>query len=75
MTYTIEYNIYLKSGNLYGKIIKVHNKECDILAKTALEDYLKRKHGNDFQRLEITSCLNDTTLNNEFMSWFGSLFG
>ena len=76
MNYTIGYNVYLKSGNhLYGKIIRVKNKDRDLLAKVALEDYLKRKHGNNFMKLEITSCNEDNQFNNDFMSWFGSQFG
>lgn len=75
MNYTINYNVYLKSGNLYGKIIKVKNKERDLIAKVALEDYLKRKHGDNFLKLEITSCLEDSLFNKDFASWFGSQFG
>lgn len=75
MDYTINYNLYLQSKTLYDKIIIVKNKSGELVAKVALEDYLKRKYGDNFLRLEITSCMNDNMINKDFITWFGSVFG
>ena len=51
MLFTINYNIVLKSGT-----ITIKNKENELIAKCSLEDYLRRKYGNDFIDLIITKC-------------------
>ena len=56
MLFTINYNIVLKSGTITNKQIRVKNKENELIAKCSLEDYLRRKYGNDFIKLIITKC-------------------
>lgn len=56
MLFTINYNIVLKSGTITNKQIRVKNKENELIAKCSLEDYLRRKYGNDFIGLIITKC-------------------
>ena len=75
MTFTIDYNITLKSGTLFGKQIKVKNKENELIAKCSLEDYLRKKYGKDFLELVITNCRN-TTLGDfdTFSDLFGNIF-
>lgn len=65
MIFTIDYNVTLKSGTLFGKQIKVKNKENELVAKCSLEDYLRRKYGDNFLELVITNCRN-TTFGNPF---------
>ena len=69
MEYTIDYNVSLKSGTLYNKRIKVKNKENELYAKCALEDYLRRKYGSEYINLTVTNC------NSDFMSNLFNLFG
>ena len=42
-----------------GKEIRVKNQPNELGAKVALEDYLKRKYGSNFIRLEVHSCEQD----------------
>lgn len=56
MTFIINYNIVLKSGTITNKQIRVKNKENELIAKCSLEDYLRRKYGNDFIELIIIKC-------------------
>lgn len=75
MIFTIDYNITLKSGTLLGKQIKVKNKENELIAKCSLEDYLRRKYGNDFIELVVTNCKNTTFGEFGSMSdFFGGIF-
>ena len=59
MVFLIDYNVVLKSGTIYNKQIKVKNKDSEIIAKCSLEDYLRRKYGDDFIKLIITNCIID----------------
>lgn len=59
MVFLIDYNIVLKSGTIYNKQIKVKNKDSEIIAKCSLENYLRRKYGDDFIKLIITNCIID----------------
>lgn len=56
MNYRINYNVVLYSETLYDKEIIVKNKSNELIAKYSLEDYLKRKHG---EQLIITRCVPD----------------
>lgn len=69
MIFIIDYNITLKSGTLFGKQIKVKNKENELIAKCSLENYLKRKYGDSFISLTITKCVED------IVSRFEEMFG
>lgn len=60
MTFTINYNIVLKSETITNKQIRVKNKENELIAKCSLEDYLRRKYGNDFIKLIITKCIQSS---------------
>lgn len=60
MTFTINYNIVLKSGTITNKQIRVKNKENELIAKCSLEDYLRKKYGNDFIKLIITKCIQSS---------------
>ena len=75
MEFTIDYNITLKSGTIFGKQIKVKNKENELIAKCSLEDYLHKKYGDNFLELVITNCRN-TTLGgfDAFSNLFGNIF-
>ena len=57
MVFLIDYNVVLKSGTIYNKQIKVKNKNSEIIAKCSLENYLRRKYGDDFIKLIITNCI------------------
>lgn len=57
MVFLIDYNVVLKSGTIYNKQIKVKNKDSEIIAKCSLENYLRRKYGDDFIKLIITNCI------------------
>lgn len=59
MVFLIDYNVILKSGTIYNKQIKVKNKDSEIIAKCSLENYLRRKYGDDFIKLIITNCIID----------------
>ena len=59
MVFLIDYNVVLKSGTIYNKQIKVKNKDSEIIAKCSLENYLRRKYGDDFIKLIITNCIID----------------
>lgn len=59
MVFLIDYNVVLKSGTIYNKQIKVKNKDSEIIAKYSLENYLRRKYGDDFIKLIITNCIID----------------
>lgn len=59
MVFLIDYNVVLKSGIIYNKQIKVKNKDSEIIAKCSLENYLRRKYGDDFIKLIITNCIID----------------
>lgn len=59
MIFLIDYNVVLKSGTIYNKQIKVKNKDSEIIAKCSLENYLRRKYGDDFIKLIITNCIID----------------
>lgn len=69
MTYVIDYTINLSSGTLNNKQIKVKNQNNELMAKCALENYLKRKYGNNFISLIITKCEED------IIARFGKIFG
>lgn len=73
MNYRIKYEVTLSSGILSGKEIIVKNKDNELIAKVSLEDYLKRKHGDNFIRLIINDCREDY-LSSAFMDWFGGMF-
>jgi hypothetical protein len=59
MTYLISYNVILSNDTLEDKQIKVKNKDNELMAKCALEDYLKRKYKDDFRQLVISKCESD----------------
>lgn len=59
MVFLIDYNVVLKSGTIYNKQIKVKNKDSEIIAKCSLENYLRRKYGDNFIKLIITNCIID----------------
>lgn len=59
MVFLIDYNVVLKSGTIYNKQIKVKNKDSELIAKCSLENYLRRKYGDDFIKLIITNCIID----------------
>ena len=69
MTYLISYNVILSNGTLEDKQIKVKNKDNELMAKCALEDYLKRKYKDDFRQLVISKCEDD------IVSSFAEMFG
>lgn len=71
MTFTINYNIVLKSGTITNKQIRVKNKENELIAKCSLEDYLRRKYGNNFIELIITKC---TQSFNDISNIFNEIF-
>lgn len=71
MLFTINYNIVLKSGTITNKQIRVKNKENELIAKCSLEDYLRRKYGNDFRELIITKC---TQSFNDISDFFNGIF-
>ncbi len=68
MNYRINYNVVLYSETLYDKEIKVKNKSNELIAKVSLEDYLKRKYGNSFRQLVITSCLPDNPFGDSILN-------
>lgn len=74
MTYYIKYAIVVNGprGMEYmdGKEIRVKNQPNELGAKVALEDYLKRKYGSSFIRLEVHSCEQDSL--EKLYSMFGS---
>lgn len=74
MIFTIDYNVTLKSGTIFGKQIRVKNKENELIAKCSLEDYLRRKYGNDFLELVITNCRNTTFSGFNMSDLFGGIF-
>ena len=59
MVFLIDYNVVLKSGTIYNKQIKVKNKDSELIAKYSLENYLRRKYGDNFIKLIITNCIID----------------
>lgn len=59
MVFLIDYNVVLKSGTIYNKQIKVKNKDSELIAKCSLENYLRRKYGDNFIKLIITNCIID----------------
>ena len=63
--YRINYNVILWDNILYDKEIIVKNKSSELVAKCALEDYLRRKYGESFKQLIITKC-NPDIFNNIF---------
>ena len=69
MTYLISYNVILSNDTLEDKQIKVKNKDNELMAKCALEDYLKRKYKDDFRQLVISKCESD------IVSSFAELLG
>ena len=69
MTYLISYNVILSNDTLEDKQIKVKNKDNELMAKYALEDYLKRKYKDDFRQLVISKCESD------IVSSFAELLG
>lgn len=69
MTYLISYNVILSNNILEDKQIKVKNKDNELMAKCALEDYLRKKYKDDFRQLVISKCESD------IMSSFADLFG
>ena len=69
MTYLISYNVILSNNTLEDKQIKVKNKDNELMAKCALEDYLRKKYKDDFRQLVISKCESD------IMSSFADLFG
>ncbi len=68
MTFTINYNIVLKSGTITNKQIRVKNKENELIAKCSLEDYLRKKYGNDFIDLIITKCTQSFNNLSDFLN-------
>lgn len=72
MNYIIKYNLILFNEILYDKEIKVKNKDSELIAKVSLEDYLKRKYGDSFRQLVITSCLLDNPFEHPL---FTDIFG
>ena len=68
MLFTINYNIVLKSGTIINKQIRVKNKENELIAKCSLEDYLRRKYGNDFIELIITKCTQSFSDISDFLN-------
>lgn len=70
MNYRINYNIIVDGNTIMDKEIVVKNKSSELVAKVSLEDYLKRKYGNSFNRLIITKCIE----NNPFYDMFGKLW-
>lgn len=57
--FRIKYNLILFDNILYNKEIIVKNKNNELYAKCALEDYLRRKYGDSFRQLIITNCVRD----------------
>ena len=72
MNYRIKYNVILFSEVKYDKEIIVKNKDNELIAKVSLEDYLKRKYGDEFRQLIITSCSPDYA---NVFSMFNSMWG
>lgn len=73
MDYRIEYAMVINGPRgveyIDNKIIDVKNKFNELAAKVALEDYLKRKYGNGFIRLEVKSCRKKPLF--DFLKGFG----
>lgn len=60
MNYRIKYNVTLNTSTgtteLIEREILVRNRENELWAKLALEDYLGTKHGAAFVKFYIYSC-------------------
>ena len=73
MTFYIKYAFVINGPRgieyIGDKEIRVKNKPNELGAKVALEDYLKRKYGSNFIRLEVNSCEQDP------MEQFYEMFG
>lgn len=73
MTFDIKYAMVVNGPRgieyIDGKEIKVKNQFNELGAKVSLENYLKRKYGDKFIRLEVKSCEQD------IMERFGEMFG
>lgn len=68
-TYLIEYIVYDKDNCIVKEgTMKVKNKASSLEAQIKFEEFLKKKYDN-FDRLVVKSCKEDT------MSIFGDLFG
>lgn len=73
MTFNIKYAIVVNGPRgieyIDNKEIIVKNQINELGAKVSLEDYLKRKYGEKFIRLEVKSCEQN------IMEKFGEMFG
>ena len=73
MTFDIKYAMVVRTHRgveyIGNKEIKVKNQLNELGAKIALNDYLKRKYGENFILLEIESCKQDAF--EKFSSMFG----
>lgn len=73
MTFNIEYAMVISTHRgveyIDNKEIKVKNQLNELGAKVGLEDFLKRKYGDNFIRLEIKKCKQD------IVDRFSELFG
>lgn len=72
MTFLIDYNVVTTSGTIYNKQIKVKNKDNELIAKCSLENYLRRKYGDNFVKLVIINCVKDDF--DLFSTIFGDIF-
>lgn len=71
MTYLINYNVTFTNGNTeYAHTIKVKNQDNELFAKINLENYLRKKFGNSFYRLEVVGIAPD----NDILSMFNNIF-
>lgn len=73
MTFNIKYAMVVNGPRgieyIDNKEIIVKNQFKELGAKVSLEDYLKRKYGEKFIRLEVKSCEQN------IMEKFGEMFG
>lgn len=62
MNYRIKYSVIVNGNTIPNKEIIVKNKCNELIAKVSLEEYLRRKYGNSFNRLVINSCYENNPL-------------
>lgn len=72
MTVKIEYTVYLKSGDINGKM-RIKNCMDTLHAQIRLEGYLMRKH-KDFKQLVVHSAREEFDIDNAFGGIFKDIF-
>ena len=69
--FIIKYDVHCKLENFFDKETKVKNCESELHAKVKLNEYARKKYGNEFTHIIIHICKEEK---DDLFSLFGNIF-